>query len=112
VRVPILIPMGNSLKLPVRYVQRVEADAFGEFCPEALTVRISKTRNKSPQQVWQTVWHEMAHAALWTSGWGKALTDEQEEGVVTALEFSIAPFMLFSAKAPGVRWREVRFPWE
>lgn len=111
-RVPVLVPMGPSVKVPVRYVQRLEGDDFGEFCPEALTVRVSKTRAKSPHDVWTTVWHELAHAALWISGWGKALTPAQEEAVVTALEFSIAPFMLFNPTAPGVRWREIAFPWE
>jgi hypothetical protein len=111
-RVPVLIPIGAHVKLPIRYVEQLEANVFGDFCPESLVVRVSKSRHTSSDQLFTTIWHELAHAALWISGWGKALTDEQEEAVVTALEFSIAPYMVFSSKAPGVRWREIQFPWE
>ncbi|MES3012648.1 MAG: hypothetical protein V4750_02825 [Pseudomonadota bacterium] len=111
-RVPVLVPMGPAVKIPVRYVRALEAEAFGTFCPEDLVIRVSKARNLSSKQVWETVWHELAHAALWVSGWGRALTDEQEEGVVTALEFAIAPFMVFNPAAKGVRWRDVAFPFE
>lgn len=111
-RVPVLVPMGPTAKVPVRYLMRLSGDDFGGFDPETLTIRISKTRCQTPEAVWATVWHEMAHASLWVSGWGSFLTPKTEEAVVTALEYSIAPFMLFNRAAKGVRWREVAFPFE
>jgi len=111
-RVPVLVPL-NSHCIPVRYLKELEdPQDFGDFCPEEKIIRISKTRNKSAHQVWLTFWHELGHAALMLSGWGRVLTEEQEEAVVAALEFAWGPLMQLNPAAPGVRWREVVFPFE
>lgn len=110
-RVPTLVPIGQH-KIKVRYVTRLSDDDFGEWDPETFTVSISRSKHTDATKVWHTVWHELSHAALELSGWGKMLTEKQEEAVVTALEYALVPLMTFKANAAGVHWREVRFPFE
>jgi hypothetical protein len=109
-RVPVLVPIG-PYKVPIRYVRRCDEDAYGEYCVEDRAVLVSKTRNRTADHVWSTVWHELAHAAV-TLCAGKLITLAREEAVVGAIEFGLAPLMLMRHDAPGVRWREIAFPFE
>lgn len=110
-RVPILVPVG-PYKVTLRYVLRCDDDAYGEYVVEDRIVRVSKTRNVTPDQVWSTVWHELAHAAVTLACGGRLVTLAREEAIVGAIEFALAPLMRFNPAARGVRWRDVAFAFE
>lgn len=110
-RVPVLVPIGPHL-VSVRYAKALDDNDYGAFCPETQQISVSKSRCASPDDVFKTCFHEMLHAALWFTGWGRYLTPRQEEAVVTALEFCIGPLIVFSQSAKGIKWREVKFPFE
>ncbi len=109
-RVPVLIPLGPH-KIPLRYVQRCAEDEFGHYDPDERVIRISKRRCATADLVWNTVWHELAHACV-TLCSGNLVPIAREEAIVGAIEFGLAPLMLMRPDAPGVRWREIKFPWE
>ncbi len=111
-RVPVLVPVGGH-KVPLRYVWRLSGENdYGEYVVEDRLIRVSKTRCSTPEIVWATVWHELAHAAVSLAGVGQIVSGVREEAVVTAIEFGMAPLMLFRQDVPGMRWREVSFPFE
>lgn len=110
-RVPVQARIGSHI-ISIRYVREIDDNAYAEFSRDERVLRISKTRNESAEAVWLCVWHELAHGALWYSGWNHCLTEAQEEAVVSAIEHALGPLMLLNPKAPGVRWREVAFPFE
>ncbi len=60
---------------------------------------LSKALLKDKPKAQQVLRHEICHGIVGVSGWGKALDDDNEEGIVTMLEYGLAPF-----------WKELKLP--
>ena len=57
-------------------------------------IRLSTRLLEDKEKARQVLRHEIVHAIMGVSGWGKALDDEQEEGLVTMFEYGLGPFFI------------------
>jgi len=109
-RVPVVIPVAGK-KVRLLYKEVLEDNAYALVAADRLTIDVSKTRNISPTDVWRSILHELAHVALDFSGHCKWLKEPQEEAIVHSFEVMLGPILVL-APVKGIRWREVRFPFE
>lgn len=109
--------MGGKL-IKIRYVEELEdgdgVQISGDTEVTTLTVRINKDIGKatSEREVFATLYHELLHCALAISGHSAGWKAEQEEPIVYGIENMMASFLCFMPKVKGMRWREVKFPYE
>jgi hypothetical protein len=107
---PVLVPMGGY-KIRIEYVEKVDDEgACGEAEPTKHLIRISTTANTTAATVHSTILHELLHMAMGISGLAAMLGDKREEAMASGLEHMLAP--LVRLDAPGIKYKEIEFPWE
>ena len=75
----------------VEVLEKTEDDNYGEMCGAERIIKIKKSLTNAQKFV--TIFHETIHAVLYISGQSETLTDEQEEGLVLALEHGLWPLI-------------------
>lgn len=115
-RVPVKIPVAGklvSISYPITVPGDAEdADVYGDTTQDGLEIRISKSKNKTSRQVFETLYHEIKHSAITITGVAHMLGDKLEETLVTGVENAVADLFCFNPDAKGVKWKEVKFPFE
>ncbi len=116
-RVPVTIPVaGKAVKLNYKETvpggNETDPDVYGDTSSDGKEIRISTTMNKSEREVFETAFHECLHSALAVSGVAHMFKDDLEELLVTNLESALAHLFCFNPDAPGVKWKDVPFPFE
>lgn len=89
-----------------------EVSPYGDTTHDGRTIRISKSKHKNEREVFATLYHESMHAAFALTGLANLVKDEVEEAFVTGLENAVVHLFAFHPKAPGVKWRDIQFPFE
>jgi len=80
----------NGLKIRIKYVDHISE--FGLFCPTTKDILVSTNHHQSRDHVYETIFHELLHAALDHAGLSKLCVDISEnfeEAIVTALEHAL-----------------------
>lgn len=66
-------------------------------------IYLNPTVNKTPDEMASTLLHEVIHAILGISGQDQLFKEDQEEGVVTALEHGLYPLIQRGVFTPANR---------
>lgn len=113
-RVPVTVPVGGR-RIKIRYLKSLPGPdkdvTYGEFCCSTAEIRVNKAVHHTPQEVHQTVIHELFHAVFKMSGLENIIPVKQEEAIVSALENLLAPILVFAPEAK-ISYREVKFSFE
>lgn len=73
----------------IRYVDDMPDGQQGEMTGDYRLIKIDAAQKG--EELLATVMHEIIHAALFLTGWSEKLGAEEEEGIVRALEHTLAP---------------------
>lgn len=77
----------------IRYVDDMSDSQYGEMTGWDRVIKIN-SRLKG-EELHATTMHEICHAILFITGWSEKLGDEEEEGIVRALEHGLAGLYKF-----------------
>lgn len=114
-QVPSRVPLGGR-SIKIEYHDRLHDSEghsiWGEYTSGEYTIKISKSRPLSPADVWNTLHHELVHAALDLSGVENVLGEKREEAVAHCIGNLLSPLLQLRADLPGVRYRDVEFDFE
>lgn len=66
--------------------KKLEEGNYGETCGASGKIEIDKTKHTSQELLDSTLLHEVIHGILYVSGQSEMLSEQQEEGLVIALE--------------------------
>lgn len=76
-----------TVKLTSKLMFDGDDELHGCFCPETLTIHVSKHSD-----IKSTLLHEMVHAILHVTGCSSRLTNSSEESIVTAIEYGLRDY--------------------
>lgn len=115
-KVPVQITIGGK-KIRIEYPDVIpgdtaeEGDLSGDTQVLVRRVRISKTQNKSPEDIISTLFHEILHVAIGLTGHSEVLKSGEEEALVYALENMLGGLFVFHPMAQ-IKYRDIEFPFE
>lgn len=104
-KVPVRIPVAGKL-ITIEYLLDLPEGIAGDTSSGSCRIRISKSRNKTEREVFDTLFHELLHVALDITGHSVEWTAAKEEPIVYALENALASLFTFNKHA-AIRWREI-----
>lgn len=74
-------------------LKRIEGK-YGECCVDSKTITLNpKQIKKDKLQIEHVLLHEILHMILGITGQSELLSDEQEEGIVMAMEHALVPLV-------------------
>lgn len=60
-------------------------ECYGAFGPSQREILLDVSKGTARQHLWQSLWHEVTHLAIWDAGAHEGLTKDQEERICNAL---------------------------
>lgn len=115
VSVPVKAPIGGR-QISIKYKEQIEPDkdggaVFADVDAMRRTINVSKAEHKTAREIFESIFHEMLHYSLRSSGLATIIGPKVEEAIVECLEERIAPLVCFHPDA-GIKYREIEFPWD
>lgn len=108
VKVPSSIELITGKPIKFSYKKELKSDdgyqALGLF--DGPKRRIEVSLCQTPEQMSETILHELTHAVLYMSGQSERLTQKCEEGIVIAME-TLSNVYKLDPKNPAIKWRYI-----
>lgn len=109
-KVPVSIVVAGR-RIRIKYPDTLISDGEASYADVDVAnrlIRVSASDHNTGREVFETVFHELVHYGLRTSGLATILGKKLEEAVVEALEERLAPLFVFSPDA-SVTLKDIDF---
>ncbi len=75
----------------IKIVWKDFEETYGQYVHDKREIHLARRIQDSEAMVWQTLYHELVHAALGMAGLDHVLGDDNEEAVVRCIEHLLFP---------------------